>query len=153
MSDSLPFDPTRKPELDKPGPRKALSRVQILQLAIRQKLLCGCGCGAPLDPHCIDEHMVPRETLPAATCDHINNRALLNKGCAKSKTRKDQAVIGHWRRVRGDSGQRARREKNGPQIPSRPFMSLDPRGAANFGGLKKHPKLVRGFDGKVRERS
>lgn len=120
MADSsLPFDPTRKPDLDKPGKRKPLTRVQILKLAIRQKLMCGCGCGAPLDPECIDEHMVPRETLPADRCDHIDNRALLNKPCAKTKTVADQAVIGHWRRARGDSGQRARREKHGPSLKSR----------------------------------
>lgn len=121
MSDgsTLPFDPTRKPDLDKPGKRKPLTRVQILKLAIRQKLLCGCGCGAPLDPECIDEHMVPRETLPADRCDHIDNRALVNKPCAKTKTVADQAVIGHWRRVRGDSGQRKRREENGSKLKSR----------------------------------
>jgi len=117
MSDgSLPFAKDRKPELNKPGPRKALTRVQILQIVIRQKLLCGCGCGAPLDPECIDEHMVPRETLPADRCDHIENRALLNKPCAKAKTKKDQAVIGHWRRVRGDSGQVKRRKENGSKL-------------------------------------
>ena len=113
MADTLPFDPTAPKQLAKPGARKALTRVQILQLAIRQKLLCGCGCGAPLEPVCIDEHMVPRDTLPADRCDHIDNRALLNPPCAKSKTKKDQAVIGHWRRARGESGQVKRRKKRG----------------------------------------
>lgn len=122
MPDALPFDPTAPKQLAKPGPRKALTRVQILQLAIRQNLLCGCGCGAKLEPVCIDEHMVPRDTLPADRCDHIDNRALLNPPCAKSKTKKDQAVIGHWRRARGESGQAKRRKENGPQIQSRGFQ-------------------------------
>jgi hypothetical protein len=124
MPDTLPFDPTAPKQLPKPGPRKALNRVQILQLAIRQKLLCGCGCGAALEPVCIDEHMVPRETLPADRCDHIDNRALLNPPCAKAKTKKDQAVIGHWRRARGDSGQVKRRKEKGSQIQSRPFPEM-----------------------------
>ena len=66
--------------------------------------------------------MVPRETLPADRCDHIDNRALLNKPCAKAKTVEDQAVIGHWRRVRQDSGQAKRRKANGgTRIKSRGF--------------------------------
>lgn len=145
MADSLPFDPTAPKQLAKPGPRKALTRVQILQLAIRQKLLCGCGCGAPLEPVCIDEHMVPRDTLTADRCDHIDNRALLNPPCAKSKTKKDQAVIAHWRRARGESGQAKRRRENGPQIVS--------RGSLQSAGFRRDPKMVRGVDGKVRERN
>jgi len=136
MADTLPFDPTAPKQLPKPGPRKPLTRVQILQLAIRQKLLCGCGCGAPLDPVCIDEHMVPRETLPKDRCDHIDNRALLNVPCAKAKTKDDQAVIGHWRRARGDSGQVKRRKENGSKLKSRGFDRTK----------------TKGFDGKVRER-
>lgn len=120
MADTLPFDPTAKKELPKPGPRKALTRVQILQLAIRQNLKCGCNCGLPLEPVCIDEHIVPRETLPADRADHIDNRALFNVACAKAKTKNDQAVIGHWRRARGDSGQAKRRkERDKPLIVSR----------------------------------
>ena len=136
MADTLPFDPTAPKQLPKPGPRKPLTRVQILQLAIRQKLLCGCGCGAPLNPVCIDEHMVPRDTLPADRCDHIDNRALLNQPCAKVKTKGDQAVIGHWRRARGDSGQAKRRKENGSKLKSRGFDRTK----------------TKGFDGKVRER-
>lgn len=141
MTSPLPFGKDAKPELPKPGPRKALTRVQVLQIAIRQKLLCGCGCGEPLDPECIDEHMVPRETLPADRCDHIDNRALLNKPCAKAKTVKDQAVIGHWRRVRGDSGQKKRQREKGPVLKS--TRKLQGR------GLTKHPKLKRKMDGSV----
>ena len=72
-----------------------------------------------LDPVCIDEHMVPRETLPADKADHIDNRALVNKPCAKAKTVKDQAVIGHWRRVRQESGQAKRRKARGPSLKSK----------------------------------
>lgn len=136
---ALPFDPTAPKELPKPGPRKALTRVQILQLAIRQKLLCGCGCGDPLEPKCIDEHVVPRETLPADRCDHIDNRALVNEPCAKAKTVGDQAVIAHWRRARGDSGQVKRRKKRGPRLKSN--QKIRSRG---FNKTQRKP-----FNGKV----
>jgi hypothetical protein len=142
VADTLPFDPTAPKQLPKPGPRKPLTRVQILQLAIRQKLLCGCGCGAPLNPVCIDEHMVPRDTLPADRCDHIDNRALLNEPCAKAKTKGDQAVIGHWRRARGDSGQAKRRkERGGSMIKS--ASKIQSRGFAKRTEPTKWPK--RGF--------
>jgi len=113
MTDTLPFGKDAKPDLPKPGPRKPLTRAQTITLCIRQKLLCGCGCGRALVPICIDEHIVPRETLPADRCDHIDNRALYNPTCAATKTVEDQAVIGHWRRARGDSGQAKRRKERG----------------------------------------
>ena len=140
MADPLPFDPTAPKQLPKPGPRKPLTRVQILQLAIRQKLLCGCGCGEALNPVCIDEHMVPRETLPADRCDHIDNRALLNPPCAKAKTKGDQAVIGHWRRARGDSGQVKRRKARGGSM-------IKSAGRLQSRGFQKG--LRRKFSGKV----
>lgn len=124
---SLPFGKDAQPELSKPGARKPLTREQIVTICIRQvsndAVRCGCGCGAPLNSKCIDEHIVPRETLPAEIADRIDNRALYNVPCAKLKTVADQAVIGHWRRVRGDSGQAARRAKNGPKLKSRSALS------------------------------
>ncbi len=120
MPDSLADIPKlRAPVLDKPGKRKPLTRVQIITLVARQNLLCGCGCGDRLDPVCIDEHVVPRETLPADRADHIDNRALFNVPCSKAKTVNDQAVIGHWRRARGDSGQAKRRKERGSLLKSR----------------------------------
>jgi hypothetical protein len=131
MTEPLPYSLTAPRELPKPGPRKALTRAQIITLCIRQcdeagTIRCGCGCGAPLDPVCIDEHLAPRETLPADRADHIDNRALFNVPCSKAKTVKDQAVIGHWRRVRQDSGQAKRRKENGPQITSRRKIASAP---------------------------
>lgn len=145
MPDDIPK--IRTPELDKPGPRKPLTRAQILTLAIRQIgkdaiMRCGCGCGEPLDVVCIDEHLTARELLPADRCDDLSNRALFNRQCSKAKTVNDQAIIGHWRRVRQDSGQAKRRKENGPQIKGR--SEIRSRG---------FPKdKTRGFDGKIRER-
>jgi len=148
MADDIPK--LRVPEIDAPGPRKPLSKFEYATLFLDQRGCCKA-CGKKLvKGDVIDEHLVPRETLPADKCDALENRALYCGACAKAKTVGDQAVIAKSRRVRGERGsQRARREKNGPQIPSRPFMSMNPSGAANFGGLKRHPHLKRTFLGKV----
>lgn len=142
MIEALPKIPQR--DLPKPGPRKALTRVQILQIAIRQKLLCGCGCGVPLEPECIDEHVIPRETLPADRCDHIDNRALFNKACAKAKTVGDQAVIAKGRRLRLEKGQQKRRAESGSRLKS-PGFQQRPEGVPS--ALSKHSKgyVKRGF--------
>ena len=56
MPDTIPK--LREVDLPKPGPRQKLTRVQIVQLVIRQidtsgVARCGCGCGARLEPECI----------------------------------------------------------------------------------------------------
>lgn len=150
MADALLFAKGRAPELPKPGKRKPLNRVQIITLVARQNLLCGCGCGERLDPVCIDEHIVPRETLPADRADHIDNRALFNVECSKAKTVNDQAVIGHWRRARGDSGQAKRRKERGPLLKSTRKIPSRLGGGIQGRGFDK--RLTKGFDGKVRER-
>ncbi len=96
-------------------PRKPLTRAQIIVLCKRQTdktgiIRCGCGCGEELAEVCIDEHLVPRETLASELADHIDNRALFNPLCAKRKTVGDQAVIAKGRRQRREKGQQARRE-------------------------------------------
>lgn len=114
----------REVELPKPGPRKPLTREQIIILCVRQiadgAIRCGCGCGNPLKPKCIDEHKTPRESLPAEICDDLDNRALYNPECAKAKTVGDQAVIAKGRRQRMESGQqKRRRERGGSSITGR----------------------------------
>lgn len=119
-----PLPKLREVMYEKHPPRKPLTREQILTLAIRQidksgVLRCGCGrCGEPLDTVCIDEHVIARETLPYPQCDALDNRALYNPPCSKAKTVDDQAIIGHWRRVRGASGQKKRMKEKGPVMKS-----------------------------------
>lgn len=119
-------------DLPAPGKRRPLTREQIITLAIRQAsapILCGCGCGEPLQPKCIDEHRVPRENLPADRCDHIDNRALYRPECSKRKTVADQAAIASSRHQRGGKGsQRAKQIARGcstikgrSQFSPRPF--------------------------------
>lgn len=133
MTDDLLIPKTgRRREYPAHKPAKPLTRAQVIEIAQRQSgnaVKCGCGCGEPLKPKCIDEHMTPRETLPADVCDLIGNRALLNPECAKRKTVGDQAVIGHWRRVRGESGQQKRLREKGSKLKGR---SLPGKGAVKF---------------------
>lgn len=136
----LMFPKIPKPELDKPGPRKALTREQVIILVIRQTdgtgvARCGCGCGDPLKPKCVDEHVVPRNSLRAEVADDLSNRALYNPECAKRKTVADQAVIAKGRRLRGERGsQYAKRKENGSR-------------------LKGNPKIAnRGFDKSLRKK-
>ena len=131
MPDSLPFDPTAPKELPKPGPRKQLSKHEYAELFLAQMGKC-FRCSVRLAKgNVIDEHMVPRETLPAETCDDLENRKLFCKPCAKEKTVGDQAIIAHGRHVRGETGQRARRERRGHgsiKAPAVSGLSKDARG-------------------------
>jgi len=142
---ALPFDPTRKPELDKPGPRKELSKFDFASKFLEQNGRCYLCNEKLVRGQIIDEHDPPRETMPAAICDDLRFRKLACKPCAKAKTVGDQGVIAKGRRLRREKGQQARRDERGSQIPSRPFskafstLSMNPKGAAC--GLKS-----RGFD-------
>ena len=133
MSDgnALPFDPTRKPDLDKPGPRVPLSKFDFAVKFLEQQGRCYLCNGKLVRGQIIDEHDPPRETMPAAICDNLEFRKLACRVCAKAKTVADQGLIAKGRRVRGEKGQRARRAKNGPQLVSRstfptqrPLLSL-----------------------------
>ena len=110
--------------------RKALTRTEVILICQRQAqglILCGCGCGEPLDPvseGIIDEHVMPRK-LTAIGCegerDALENRGFWRKPCAMEKTRRDLALIAKARAQGGETGQRARREKRGHgTIKSRP---------------------------------
>lgn len=119
MADALPFDPTAPKVLPKPGPRRPLSKHEYAEMFLAQMGKC-FNCGVRLAKgNVIDEHIVPRETLPADRCDDLENRKLFCRPCAKAKTVKDQALIGHMRRVRGESGQKKRLREKGPVLKSR----------------------------------
>lgn len=120
--DALPFGKDRKPDLPKPGPRRPLSKFDFATKFLEQAGKCYL-CGQRLvRGHIIDEHDPPRETLPADICDDLRFRKLACKPCAKAKTVGDQALIGHMRRVRGESGQAKRRKENGSKLKFRGFQ-------------------------------
>ncbi len=106
--------------------RKALTRVQLIQLMLDQEGKCGCGCGVKLDPMnegVIDEHVIPRELSEPGhqgERDDLSNRRLFRKPCAKAKTTGDIAQIAKAKRQGGERGQRARQIKRGKgTIPAR----------------------------------
>lgn len=118
----LPFGKDAKPDLQKPGPRKPLSKFDFATKFLEQAGKCYL-CGERLvRGQIIDEHDPPRETMPADICDDLRFRKLACKPCAKVKTVGDQALIGHMRRVRGESGQAKRRKENGSKLKSRGFQ-------------------------------
>jgi len=109
----------------KPPKRKPLTRAQVVEICRSQvgacDIMCGCGCGKPLDPlgeGIIDEHIIPRE---AGGSDELSNRAFYRKPCAASKTNeKDKAVIARVKRKAGETGQQKRRSEGKTQkIPTR----------------------------------
>jgi hypothetical protein len=128
-----------------PKKRKALTRAQVIELCQRQSggaILCGCGCGNVLRPKCTDEHIVARHTLTPELADRIDNRGLWNDECSKRKTPGDQAIIAHGRHVRGETGQRARRERRGHGSIKAPPVSALSKDAR---GYVKRKILSRGF--------
>lgn len=140
MSDgnTIPKLPVR--ELPKPEERRPLTKWEFATLYLEQQGKCA-RCSARLEKgQTIDEHLQPLDALGS---NDLSNRALYCRPCASEKTSKqDRPRRDHGRKVRGET-------HNGPKrkIHSRSFLSLNPRGAANFGGLKS-----RGFDKRLRKR-
>lgn len=103
--------------------RKPLTRTEVIllcQLQAQGPILCGCGCGEPLDPvteRVVDEHVIPRELSEVGAQgerDDLTNRRFYRWPCALEKTRRDLAQIAKAKRQGGEEkGQRARREKRG----------------------------------------
>lgn len=139
----LPFDPLRPRELPKPGPRQPLSKFDFATLFLDQGGKCYICGGKLVRGQIVDEHVVPRETLPADRCDDMENRRLACKACAKAKTVEDQAVIAKGRRLRGERGsQYAKRKANGSRIKGRSEIASR--------GFDK--RLRKKMNGKVEER-
>lgn len=100
-----------------PVKRKPLTRAQAIELACRQKGLCGCGCGVALQPlteGVVDEHVVCLEYRQEWAND-LRNRALYRRPCAATKTKTDQGGIAKAKRLAGEGRDRKRKK-----IPSRP---------------------------------
>jgi len=107
--------------------RKALTRVQLIQLMLDQEGKCGCGCGVKLDPRgegVIDEHLIPRELSEPGhqgERDDLSNRRLFRKPCASKKTTgTDIPQINKAKRQGLERGQQARLARRGKGlIPAR----------------------------------
>src|ERR1700754_4721633 len=104
MASRLP-PPDTKPVL--PEPRRRLSRIEFAELMLEQNGRCQ-SCGEKLKAdQIIDEHLVPLDQLGS---NDLENRALFCTGCAREKTQDDWAASLHGRKVRGEAGQKRRRE-------------------------------------------
>ena len=140
--DLLPFDKRREPEYPETHERKYLTPKQKVALVKNQEGCCAI-CGEK--PRVFEyDHRV--ELWAGGTNDFANWQAL----CRKCHTDKSGAEAKHrakMNRLRGKAGQVKRRKERGSLLKSRNSLSLNPRGAANFGGLKS-----RGFDKRLRKR-
>lgn len=130
MSDVLP----------KPEKRKPLTRVQFATLLLDQSGRCGCGCGVKLQAdRIIDEHVVALDFLGS---NELSNRSLWDRDCSKRKTAGDLSEAAKGKRIRGETGQRARRERRGHGSIKAPAVSALSKDAR---GYVKRKILSRGF--------
>lgn len=131
--------------------RKALTRTETILICQRQAgapILCGCGCGEPLDPvneGVIDEHVIPRKLAERgfeAERDVLGNRSLWRLPCAKAKTAEDLGRIAKARAQGGETGQRARREKRGGGSIKSRVNGFPPKGTVKLQSrpMRGHPK-------------
>ena len=115
--------------LPKPERRKPLTRVQFATLILSQDGRCGCGCGVKLQAdRIIDEHVVALDFLGS---NELSNRSLWDADCSKRKTAGDLSEAAKGKRIRGETGQRARRERRGHgsiKAPAVSALSKDARG-------------------------
>lgn len=93
--------------LPQPIPRRKLTRVEFAQLMLDQNGRCAASRKKLRADLIVDEHLVPLDLMGT---NDLSNRALYCTACARGKTEQDQAEIRHGRRVRGEAGQRRRRE-------------------------------------------
>jgi len=116
---SLPFDPTAPRELPKPEKRRGFTPRQVAAVFIRYDGRCAkCAWKVAPGGYHID-HITP---LAALGKHELENWQLLCVECHKPKTKVDNAEAKKGARIRGEKGQRARRERNGAQITSRGFQ-------------------------------
>lgn len=104
--------PEREPVA--PEPRRVLTRRETIELAVRQNGRCGCGCGEKLDAlreGVTDEHVI---ALDHGGTNDLSNRSLWRTPCSRKKTaEQDAPATAKGRRLRGETGQRKRREARG----------------------------------------
>lgn len=121
-------------DLPKPEKRRSFTAKQRAWIVWNQNYKCAhCECSLITRPFQVD-HI---HRLDALGTHEPSNWQALCKPCHADKTRVDNREAKKGRRIRGEAGQRARRDKRGGSM-------LKSRG---FDRTK-----TKGFDGKVRER-
>jgi len=138
MPDTIPK--IRPVDLPKPEKRRGFTPRQVAAVFIRYDGRCAkCAWKVTPGGYHID-HITP---LAALGKHELENWQLLCVECHKPKTKVDNAEAKKGARIRGEKGQRARRERNGP--------SLTGRSTFQSRGFDKSKS--RGMDGRVRERA
>lgn len=114
--------------------RRVLTRVEVIELAVRQGGKCGCKCGGKLDAMregVTDEHVI---ALALGGSNDLDNRELWRKPCSDAKTAgKDLPAIAKAKRLAGETGKAKRLTDEtctGPtrQIPTR-VRAWPPKGS------------------------
>lgn len=103
-----------------PIARKPLTKLEFAKLAVEQEGKCAnCGAKLKFEPHQVrDEHVI---SLFGGGTNDLSNRQLWCVPCTKQKDKEDDARHAKIRHLRGETGQQARRKRNGSQIQSRGF--------------------------------
>lgn len=109
MPEPLPFDPTAPKQLPKPK-REGFSARDVASVFIKYDGRCAtCAIKVRLDGYDID-HI---QRVDAGGKHELENWQLLCKPCHKPKTAIDNREAKKGARIRGEKGQRARRERRG----------------------------------------
>lgn len=105
-----------RPEVETPA-RRALRKWEIAQIMHTQRGFCA-GCGTKLYAGFFDaDHIIP---LACGGTNDLTNFQLLCKVCHAAKSRgEDIPAAAKIKRLRGETGQRARRERKGPTLRSK----------------------------------
>lgn len=113
--------------------RRVLTRVEVIELTVRQLGKCGCGCGGKLDAMregVTDEHVI---ALALGGSNDLDNRELWRTPCSQAKTaKKDAPAIAKAKRLAGETRTGPARKiptkvnawgpKGSRKIPPRPFQ-------------------------------
>lgn len=159
---SLPFAKNRTPEYPETEARGKLSRKDRARLCLSQNGRCA-GCG--IKPRYGWEFDHIDELWEGGTNALSNWQAFGSRRdckCHAVKTAQAARRRAKMHRLRGDTGQVKRRKERGsklksrntfaqPSLPMRLRTSREP-GKILSAGFRKHKTLVRGVDGKVKER-
>lgn len=112
--------------------RRVLTRVEVIELAVRQDGKCGCGCGGKLNAMregVTDEHVI---ALALGGSNDLENRELWRTPCSQAKTAgKDLPAIAKAKRLAGETGKAKRlTDETSPtrKIPTR-VRAWPPKGS------------------------
>ena len=139
MTEANTIPKLRPVELPKPEKRRSFTARQVAAVFIRYDGRCAkCAWKVTPGGYHID-HIQP---LSALGTHELANWQLLCIHCHTGKTKRDNFEAKKSARIRGEKGQRARRERRGGS-------AIKGRSEINSRGFQKHPTMKRTMSGKV----